>query len=131
MVQQPGENNALGRVKFIFPNKHAIYLHDTPSRSLFSRSSRAFSSGCVRVKHPLQFAEILLDDSENWSLEQVRDLVASGKPQERIYLSQDVDVMLMYWTTSPTSDGGIQFHQDIYNKDLNTLEALNSPPPVY
>ncbi len=131
VVQQPGENNALGRVKFIFPNKHAIYLHDTPSRSLFSRSSRAFSSGCVRVKHPLQFAEILLDDSENWSLEQVRYLVASGKPQERIYLSQDVDVMLMYWTTSPTADGGIQFHQDIYNKDLNTLEALNSPPPVY
>ena len=131
VVQQPGENNALGRVKFIFPNKHAIYLHDTPSRALFSRSSRAFSSGCVRVKNPLQFAEILLDDPDKWSLQQIRDLVASGRPKERVYLRRTVDVMLMYWTTSPTSDGGVQFHPDIYSKDAAMLAALNASPPVY
>jgi murein L,D-transpeptidase YcbB/YkuD len=131
VVQQPGENNALGRVKFIFPNRHAIYLHDTPSRALFSRSSRAFSSGCVRVKNPLQFAEILLDDPDQWSLQQVRDLVESGKPKERVYLQREMDVMLMYWTTSPTADGGVQFHPDIYNKDPAMLTALNAPPPIY
>lgn len=131
VVQQPGENNALGRVKFIFPNKHAIYLHDTPSRALFSRSSRAFSSGCVRVQNPLQFAEILLDDPDKWSLQQIRDLVASGRPKERVYLPRTVDVMLMYWTTSPTSDGGVQFHPDIYSKDPAMLTALNAPPPIY
>jgi murein L,D-transpeptidase YcbB/YkuD len=131
VVQQPGENNALGRVKFIFPNRHAIYLHDTPSRALFSRSSRAFSSGCVRVKNPLQFAEILLDDPKQWSLQQVRDLVESGKPKERVYLQREMDVMLMYWTTSPTADGGVQFHPDIYNKDPAMLTALNAPPPIY
>lgn len=131
VVQQPGENNALGRVKFIFPNQHAIYLHDTPSRALFSRSSRAFSAGCVRVKNPLQFAEILLDDPDKWSLQQIRDLVASGKPKERVYLPRKVDVMLLYWTTSPTSDGGVQFHPDVYNKDPAMLAALNAPPPIH
>lgn len=131
VVQQPGENNALGRVKFIFPNQHAIYLHDTPSRALFSRSSRAFSAGCVRVKNPLQFAEILLDDPDKWSLQQIRDLVASGKPKERVYLPRKVDVMLLYWTTSPTSDGRVQFHPDVYNKDPAMLAALNAPPPIY
>jgi len=131
VVQQPGENNALGRVKFIFPNQHAIYLHDTPSRALFSRSSRAFSAGCVRVKNPLQFAEILLDDPDKWPLQKIRDLVASDKTKERVYLPRKVDVMLMYWTASPTSDGGVQFHPDIYNKDPAMLRALNAPPPVY
>ena len=131
VVQQPGELNALGRVKFIFPNRHAIYLHDTPSRALFARSSRAFSSGCVRVKNPLQFAEVLLDDPENWSLQQVRALVDSGKPKERVYLNREVDVMLMYWTTSPTADGGVQFHPDIYGKDPAMLAALNAAPSVH
>jgi L,D-transpeptidase YcbB len=131
VVQQPWEKNALGRVKFIFPNKHAIYLHDTPSRDLFSRSSRAFSSGCVRVKHPLEFAEILLDDPDNWSLQQVRGLVDSREPQRRVHLDRDVDVMLMYWTTSPTREGRLQFHNDVYSKDQSALAALNAPPRVH
>lgn len=130
VVQQPGTKNALGRVKFIFPNHHAVYLHDTPARNLFSRSARAFSSGCVRVKHPLEFAEVLLDDPQNWSLSQVEDLVASAKPQERVYLDREVDVMLMYWTTSPTRNGKLQFHADIYGKDPAALAALNTRPQV-
>ncbi|MEP4149036.1 MAG: L,D-transpeptidase family protein [Halioglobus sp.] len=130
VVQQPGEKNALGRVKFIFPNRHAVYLHDTPARNLFSRSARAFSSGCVRVKHPLEFAEVLLNDPQNWSLSQVEGLVASAKPQERVYLDRDVDVMLMYWTTSPTRDGKVQFHTDIYGKDPVAIAALKARPQV-
>lgn len=130
VVQQPGDKNALGRVKFIFPNRYAIYLHDTPSRALFSRSARAFSSGCVRVKNPLEFAEVLLDDSQNWSLPQVRALVDSREPQRRVFLERDVDVMLMYWTTSPTRGGRLQFHSDVYGKDPAALAALEARPGV-
>ena len=114
VVQEPGPNNALGRVKFIFPNRYAVYLHDTPSRALFARSARAFSSGCVRVRNPLEFAEVLLDDPQQWSLGQVESLVESRKPQERVFLQRPVDVMLMYWTTSPTPGGTVQFHADVY-----------------
>ncbi len=128
VVQQPWENNALGRVKFIFPNRYAVYLHDTPSRSLFSRSNRAFSAGCVRVKDPLEFAEVLLDDREKWSLQQLSDIVDSREPQRRIYLDREVDVMLMYWTTSPTRGGRLQFHADVYGKDPAALAALNAVP---
>lgn len=128
VVQQPWANNALGRVKFIFPNRHAIYLHDTPAKALFSRSSRAFSSGCVRVQNPFAFAEVLLNDPDNWSLEQINALVDSREPQYRVYLQRDVDVMLMYWTTSPTRGGKLQFHADIYGKDAAALAALNAPP---
>jgi murein L,D-transpeptidase YcbB/YkuD len=131
VVQQPGPQNALGRVKFMFPNRHAIYLHDTPSRALFSRSSRAFSAGCVRVQDPLAFAELLLDDPDKWSLQQIQDLVDSGRPVVRVNLDRPVDIMLMYWTTSPTPAGRIQFHPDVYGKDPQTLAALNAPPKVY
>ena len=130
VVQQPGAHNALGRVKFMFPNRYAIYLHDTPSRALFSRSSRAFSSGCVRVKNPLEFAEMLLDDPEQWSLPQIQSLIDSEQPIVRVNLNRPVDVMLMYWTVSPTAQG-VQFHPDIYSKDPATLAALNAPPPIY
>ncbi|MEH6607860.1 MAG: L,D-transpeptidase family protein [Halioglobus sp.] len=130
VVQQPGDKNALGRVKFIFPNRYAIYLHDTPSRALFSRSARAFSSGCVRVKNPLEFAEVLLNDSDTWSLAQVEALVDSREPQRRVFLDRDVDVMLMYWTTSPTRAGKLQFHRDIYGKDPAALAALDATQGV-
>jgi L,D-transpeptidase YcbB len=130
VVQQPGDKNALGRVKFIFPNRYAIYLHDTPSRELFSRSARAFSSGCVRVKNPLEFAEVLLNDPENWSLQQVESLVDSRKPQHRVFLQRDVDVVLMYWTTSPTRGGRLQFHNDVYGKDPAAMAALEARPAV-
>ena len=130
VVQQPWEQNALGRVKFMFPNRYAIYLHDTPARSLFSRSARAFSSGCVRVKNPLQFAEVLLDDPDKWSLSQVQALVDSRQPQVRVNMERPVDVMLMYWTTSPAREGRLQFHADIYGKDPGALAILNGPPRV-
>ena len=130
VVQQPGEKNALGQIKFIFPNEYAIYLHDTPSRALFSRSARAFSSGCVRVKDPLKFAEILLDDPEEWSLANVEAMIASRKPQERVFLDRDVDVMLMYWTTGPSNSGQLKFYSDVYGLDEAALAALDAPQVV-
>ncbi len=127
VVQQPGPNNALGRVKFMFPNKYAIYLHDTPSRALFSRTSRAFSSGCIRVRDPLYFAELLLADEAGWDRARIDATIEEAK-RRVVRLSEPVDVMLMYWTTSPTSDGRIQYHQDIYNRDPRTLALLDEEP---
>ena len=128
VVQMPGPDNAMGRVKFMFPNRHAIYLHDTPSRTLFARSERAFSAGCIRVKEPLELARILLDDPDSWSAQQIRELVDSGVPQRVVQMEREVDVLLMYWTASPVSDSRIQFHHDIYNLDPAALAALDAPP---
>lgn len=127
VVQQPGPENALGRVKFIFANKYAVYLHDTPSRDLFSRTSRAFSSGCIRVQYPLQFAEILLDDEQKWPRSEI-DKVIEGGVQKVVHLKEPMHVMLMYWTASPSIDGGIQLHPDIYNRDARTIAALKEKP---
>jgi murein L,D-transpeptidase YcbB/YkuD len=127
VVQQPGPNNALGRVKFIFANKYAVYLHDTPSRDLFSHTSRAFSSGCIRVQNPLHFAEILLDDDQKWSRAEIDKVIEGGK-QKVVHLKEPLHVMLMYWTASPSIDGGIQLHPDIYNRDARTIAALKEKP---
>ena len=128
VVQMPGPQNAMGRVKFMFPNRHAIYLHDTPSRELFSRSQRAFSAGCIRVKNPLELARVLLDDPANWSAEKIQALLDSGAPQQVARIQREVDVLLMYWTVSPTADGRLQFHHDIYQLDPAALAALDAAP---
>lgn len=124
VVQQPSDHNSMGRVKFIFPNSHAIYLHDTPAKALFSRSARAFSHGCVRVKNPMQLARLLLNDPQKWSDEAIAELVASKK-RTRITVERPTEVMLMYWTTEPSIDGRIKFNPDIYNRDPGVLLALN------
>ncbi len=127
VVQQPGPNNALGQVKFMFPNKYAIYLHDTPARTLFSRTSRAFSSGCIRVRDPLHFADLLLEDENGWDRSQI-DATIEEAQRRVVRLSAPVQVMLMYWTASPTPDNRIQLHADIYNKDARSLAILNEDP---
>ena len=127
VVQQPGPGNALGQVKFMFPNKYAVYLHDTPGKALFSRSSRAFSAGCVRVRDPFHFAELLLQDEQDWDRERI-DQVVDGGERTVVRFTAPVDIMLFYWTTSPDPDSGIQFHPDVYNRDPKTLELLQEPP---
>jgi murein L,D-transpeptidase YcbB/YkuD len=130
VVQMPGPANAMGQVKFMFPNRHAVYLHDTPSKELFSRTSRAFSAGCIRVKEPLELARILLDDPQLWSARKIDELLASGKPQQVAHVQRDIDVLLMYWTVSPTTSGRMQFHPDIYQLDAAALAALDAPVRV-
>ncbi|MBE9539852.1 MAG: L,D-transpeptidase family protein [Proteobacteria bacterium] len=130
VVQAPGPFNAMGQVKFMFPNRHAVYIHDTPSKALFSRTSRAFSAGCIRVKDPLELARILLDDPENWSAGKIDALLASGKPQQVARIQRKIDVLLMYWTVSPTTSGRMQFHPDIYELDPLALTALDAPVKV-
>ena len=130
VVQAPGPYNAMGQVKFMFPNRHAVYMHDTPSKALFSRTSRAFSAGCIRVKDPLELARILLDDPENWSAGKIDALLASGKPKQVARIQRKIDVLLMYWTVSPTTSGRMQFHPDIYELDPLALAALDAPVKV-
>lgn len=126
MIRQgPGPQNALGRIKFMFPNKHLVYLHDTPSKSLFGRTARAFSSGCIRVEDPFRFGELLLNDPE-WDKKKIRAVVDDGKTT-RVSLKQPVTVILLYWTVSTDEAGNVIFREDIYNRDAPVLKGLRQP----
>lgn len=122
--QQPGKNNALGRVKFMFPNKHAVYLHDTPSKSEFEKTERTFSSGCIRIQNPLHFAELLLANKLGWSREKINKVVESRAPTH-VNLARPLTVMLLYWTAEVDSEHRVIFKQDIYARDGAVLTGLN------
>lgn len=119
--QPPGADNALGEIKFLFPNSHDIYMHDTPSRELFERDGRAFSHGCVRVQNPREFASVLL----GWSPEEVAAKVES-KGSETVKLSQKIPVHLTYFTAWPDETGKIVFFKDIYGRDKPIDNARSS-----
>ncbi len=122
--QEPGPNNALGQIKFIFPNPHLVYLHDTPSRSLFDRTDRAFSSGCIRVEKPFELAELLLNDPEKWNREEIRKAIESGKTRT-VFLPEPIPVLLLYWTVAILPSGEVHFKKDLYGRDEAVLEGLN------
>jgi murein L,D-transpeptidase YcbB/YkuD len=122
--QGPGDDNALGRVKIMFPNPYLVYLHDTPSRALFERDERAFSSGCIRVERPFELVERLLDDPA-WDAAALQGAVASGRTQT-IRLAKPVKLLLIYWTVDETDDGRIVFKRDVYDRDARLWEALNA-----
>ena len=121
--QDPGPKNALGRIKFMFPNKHAVYLHDTPHKSGFKRAERTFSSGCIRVEKPFELAEILLNDPDNWSQEDIRKAIES-KQTKSVRLKKQIPVYLLYWTVG-SRDGMFYFKPDVYSRDGKVLAALN------
>ncbi|MBB3772466.1 murein L,D-transpeptidase YcbB/YkuD [Angulomicrobium tetraedrale] len=123
--QAPGERNALGQMKFMFPNKHSVYLHDTPSRSLFSRDYRAFSHGCVRVFEPLKFAEVLFDlglPGDNWPQQRIAKLI--GGNEKYLTLKQRFPVHLVYFTTYVDAGGKLVSREDLYGIDSATKAAL-------
>lgn len=124
LQQEPGPDNALGRIKFVFPNSHFVYLHDTPHRELFGREERTFSSGCIRIEKPLELAELLLNDTEKWSRQKIEEAIATNKTQS-VYLPHPVTIMLLYWTVIIEPDGIVNFRKDIYNRDNGVLNALN------
>ncbi|WP_372922177.1 murein L,D-transpeptidase [Roseovarius sp.] len=123
LVQQPGPSNALGRVKFMFPNEHAVYLHDTNQKDLFDRNERNLSSGCVRLEHPFEFASLLLEGQPGWSSERLDAILESGKTT-RIDLEKPIPVLLTYWTAW-VEDGKVHFREDPYERDAPILEVLN------
>jgi len=120
-VQGPGPGNALGRVKFIFPNDHFVFLHDTPSRELFERQDRAFSSGCIRVELPLELTSLLLSDE--WDRARIDDVMESGETQT-VFLEDPLTVMLLYWTTEVDDDGRVFFYADVYDRDRAVIDGL-------
>jgi murein L,D-transpeptidase YcbB/YkuD len=113
--QDPGPKNALGRVKFMFPNDYAVYLHDTPSTNLFDAADRSFSSGCVRVENPMQFARLLLDDPA-WNDAAIAQAVDSGRTQN-VSLKRKIPVLLAYWTAWVDPEGRVNFRRDVYEQD--------------
>ena len=118
--QPPGRSNALGELKFLFPNSHDIYMHDTPNRELFDRDQRAFSHGCVRVQNPREFAAVLL----GWDAEKV-DANTDSKKSQTVKLAEKVPVHLTYFTAWPDDTGKIQYFDDIYGRD-RTMENARS-----
>jgi len=123
--QQPGPKNAMGQVKFIFPNEHFVFLHDTPSKSLFNKPERAFSSGCIRVENPLELAELLLDDKNKWDRTDINELLAQGETRT-VHLREAFPVLLMYLTAISEPDGTTYFYRDIYERDASLLKELKA-----
>lgn len=121
--QNPGGGNSLGRVKFMFPNQHAIYLHDTPSKSLFRKDARAFSHGCIRVQDPMRLAEALLavQDADPTGLIERR--LGSGR-ETVVQLDEPVPVHLDYRTAWIGDDGHVRYREDVYGRDARVLAAL-------
>ncbi|MGB5733822.1 MAG: L,D-transpeptidase family protein, partial [Thiohalocapsa sp.] len=125
IVQPAGPSNALGRVKFMFPNGHAIYLHDTPSRHLFSRRERAYSHGCIRVKDPLTLAQQVLN-KPNWDQSEINRVVKRGKTRY-VHLDDHLPVLLYYLTAVADDQGRVGFRRDVYNRDRRLLAVLDKP----
>lgn len=121
--QRPGSRNALGRVKFIFPNDYFVYLHDTPNKSLFNKDIKTFSSGCIRLEKPFELAELLLNDKENWGQEQIENVINRGKTRT-VFLDEPVPIMILYWTSSADNDGNVYFMNDIYGRDKAIMKLL-------
>jgi murein L,D-transpeptidase YcbB/YkuD len=128
LKKDPGPHNDLGRVKFIFPNKFSVYLHDTPSRRLFERSMRGFSSGCIRIEKPIDLAEYVLSDSAEWSRDAVIAAMDAGTLRT-VPLPRKIPIHLLYMTAGVNSEGKLQFWPDIYQRDPALDRALRKSPP--
>jgi len=121
--QKPGPKNSLGQVKFLFPNSYNIYLHDTPSKSLFTESSRAFSHGCIRISEPAKLAGFLLRNSKNWDEQKIKAAMNSGKEQY-VTLKEPVPVFIAYFTSFIDRNNLLNFRKDIYERDKPLSDML-------
>jgi L,D-transpeptidase YcbB len=121
--QTPGPHNSLGRVKFIFPNENNIYLHDSPSKNLFEKDSRAFSHGCVRVAKPRDLALRILRNESNWPPEKI-DQAMAGTTEKTVLLKKKIPVVIAYFTAFVESDGDVNFREDVYQRDAKLLKLI-------
>jgi L,D-transpeptidase YcbB len=121
--QPPGSNNALGLVKFLFPNKHDVYLHDTPNKNLFNSQVRAISHGCIRVRHPMKLAELLLAEDQGWEGSRVAMTVQKGPQDNQINVS-NIPVHLTYFTAWVDDDGRARTFPDVYDHEHRIAYAL-------
>ena len=122
--QEPGPDNALGRVKFMFPNPYHVYMHDTPARELFARAARSLSSGCIRIERPFELVDILLAGTQ-WDRAAIEQVLASGRTRV-VNLPQPITVLTLYGTAVPEG-GQVHFAPDVYQRDGRLLAALDMP----
>jgi len=125
--QPPGDDNALGKVKFLFPNPYNVYLHDTPHRELFDKDQRTFSSGCIRIQNPLELAKILLSDQPQWSADRIDDYLLTSTETKEIPLKTPLPVLIVYWTVSVGASGEILYAKDVYDYDPPLIRELDTP----
>lgn len=123
--QDPGPHNALGRIKFMLPNKYAVYLHDTPARRQFTALSRSFSSGCIRVEDPIGLAAFVLDDASAWDPAAIQAIIMAGE-RRVLRLNRPIPVHILYWTAWSDAAGRIHFRDDIYDRDPQLGRALRT-----
>jgi murein L,D-transpeptidase YcbB/YkuD len=119
--QPPGAKNALGEIKFLFPNDHDIYMHDTPNRELFEEDQRAFSHGCVRVQNPREFASVVL----GWDAATVDEHIGTPR-SETVRLKEKIPVHIGYFTAWPDETGRIRYFEDIYGRDKAMQDARST-----
>jgi murein L,D-transpeptidase YcbB/YkuD len=127
IYQPPGDGNALGRIRFNFPNRFLVYQHDTPDKHMFAHETRAYSHGCMRVQDPAKYAEVLFNiarPSENWTAERVKRMF--GGPEQDIQLPEKIWVHLTYQSAFVDDSGKLQTRRDVYNLDSRTLAAIKS-----
>ena len=127
LQQAPGPKNALGQIKFMFPNQYAVYLHDTPAKGLFKSVSRSFSSGCIRVEDPATLAEFVLEGMEGWGREKIEMHLADDQRQV-VRLQRPIPIHLLYWTAWSDANGTVFFREDIYERDAPLMRALKEKP---
>jgi L,D-transpeptidase YcbB len=124
VYQPPGDLNLLGQVKFRFPNKYDVYMHDTPQKNLFNAPVRALSHGCMRVRDPLKLAELLLAEDQGWPTGKVGQVVASGQPNNQITLKHKIPVHITYFTAAVEDDGKLKLFADLYDHESKVALAL-------
>jgi L,D-transpeptidase YcbB len=118
VYQPPGENNVLGNIKFRFPNKHDVYMHDTPQKNLFNADVRAFSHGCMRVRHPERLAELVLAEDQGWPANRVAAAIGAGGVQNnQINIERNIPVHITYFTAAVDMDGKLKLFADIYDHE--------------
>jgi murein L,D-transpeptidase YcbB/YkuD len=121
--QRPGEGNALGLVKFVFPNNYNIYLHDTPVKELFSEEKRTFSHGCIRISEPIKMIKFLLQGDTIWNDQKIYQAMYSGK-ERHLKLAKNIPVYIVYFTSFVDENGKLNFRKDVYNRDENLKKMI-------
>jgi L,D-transpeptidase YcbB len=124
IYQPPGDENVLGIVKFLFPNKHSVYLHDTPAKNLFNEKVRTFSHGCMRVRNPIQLAEVIMAEDKGWDKSKIQELITTGPEDNDIALQKPLPVHVTYFTAWVEDDGEIKTYADIYGHEQRVKLGL-------
>jgi len=131
IYQPPGPDNVLGTVKFLFPNKHDVYMHDTTQKNLFAKTVRAESHGCMRVQNPDQLATTLLKEDQGWTAERVASAIGSGGEDQHVPLKQKIPVYITYFTLKVNDDGSFSTFNDVYGHDARMAAAMFGEPMPY